>query len=39
MRYLIEVLGVDENIAEEDACKMEHILSEETFNKMKENLK
>ena len=39
MRYLIEVLGVEESIAEEDACKMEHILSEETFNKMKENLK
>ena len=38
MRYLIEVLGVSEENAEEDACKMEHILSEETFNKMKENL-
>ena len=35
MRYLIEVLNVSEENAEEDACKMEHILSEETFNKMK----
>ena len=39
MRYLVEILGIDPEIAEEDACKMEHILSEETFNKMKENLK
>ena len=39
MRYLVEILGIDPLIAEEDACKMEHILSDETFNKMKENLK
>ena len=39
MRYLVEILGIDPEIAESDACKMEHILSEETFNKMKENLK
>lgn len=31
-------LGVDENIAEEDACKLEHILSEETFLKIKEKV-
>lgn len=36
MRYLIDVLNITPDIAEEDACKMEHILSEETFNKMKE---
>ncbi|MGL4800212.1 MAG: metal-dependent transcriptional regulator [Cellulosilyticaceae bacterium] len=28
-------LGVDESTAKEDACRMEHILSEETFNKLK----
>lgn len=39
MRYLIEVLGVSDDIAECDACKMEHIVSEETLNKMKEQLK
>ena len=39
MRYLIEVLNVSEENAEEDACKMEHILSEETFNKMKNAIK
>ena len=36
MRYLIEILNVSSENAEEDACKMEHILSEETFNKIKE---
>ena len=35
MRYLIDILNVSEEVAEEDACKMEHILHEETFNKMK----
>ncbi|MGN1343722.1 MAG: metal-dependent transcriptional regulator [Traorella sp.] len=34
-RYLHEILGVDETVAEEDACKMEHVVSDETFNKMK----
>lgn len=30
--------GVDRKIAEEDACKIEHIISEETFLKIKEKL-
>jgi DtxR family Mn-dependent transcriptional regulator len=34
--FLRDVIGVDEETAEKDACKMEHILSEETLNKMKE---
>jgi len=29
-------LGVDENVAKEDACMVEHDLSEETFSKIKE---
>ncbi len=29
-------LGVDEEIAYEDSCKMEHSLSEQTFTKIKE---
>ena len=29
-------LGVDENIAKEDACMVEHDLSEETFSRIKE---
>lgn len=28
----LKILGVDENIAREDACKIEHDLSEESFN-------
>jgi DtxR family Mn-dependent transcriptional regulator len=34
--FLRDVVGVDEKIAERDACKMEHILSEETLDKMKD---
>jgi DtxR family Mn-dependent transcriptional regulator len=33
--FLITVVGVDPVIAEQDACKMEHILSPETIKKMK----
>lgn len=29
-RFLIEILGIDEDIAEQDACKMEHVISEST---------
>lgn len=33
--YLISI-GVDEKIAAEDACRMEHVISEETFYHIKE---
>jgi DtxR family Mn-dependent transcriptional regulator len=33
--FLHDVLGVSLDIAEQDACKMEHVLSEETLKKMK----
>jgi DtxR family Mn-dependent transcriptional regulator len=33
--FLHNVLGVSLDIAEQDACKMEHVLSEETLKKMK----
>jgi DtxR family Mn-dependent transcriptional regulator len=33
--FLHDVVGVDGETAEKDACKMEHILSEETLQKMK----
>ncbi|MBE6627326.1 MAG: metal-dependent transcriptional regulator [Ruminococcaceae bacterium] len=36
--FLID-LGVSPEIAAEDACKMEHIISDEVFNRMKERLK
>lgn len=31
-------LGIDEKTASEDACRMEHVISETTFNAMKEFL-
>ena len=34
-RYLSEVLGVSMQTAENDACRLEHILSDETFAKIK----
>ena len=34
-RFFIEVLGVSEETAEQDACKIEHIISEESFQKLK----
>ncbi len=36
---LLVSFGVNQNTAEEDACKIEHIISEETFTKIKEYLK
>jgi DtxR family Mn-dependent transcriptional regulator len=33
--FLRDTLGVNPETAEDDACKMEHILSEETLKKMK----
>ncbi len=32
-------LGVDENIAAEDACKIEHVLSKESFEAIKKHTK
>ena len=34
----LEQLGVDPAIADDDACKMEHIISDETFERMKDYL-
>ena len=34
----LEQLGVDAVTAEDDACKMEHIISDQTFEKMKDQL-
>ena len=33
--FLRDVLGVSPAVAEQDACKLEHILSEESLEKMK----
>ncbi|NLY71335.1 MAG: metal-dependent transcriptional regulator [Clostridiales bacterium] len=34
--YLIRALGVDRDIATEDACKIEHVISEDSFQKIKD---
>ncbi len=38
-KYLTEVLGVTESVALEDACRMEHVLSEEAYQKMLASIK
>lgn len=38
-RFLVEVLHVEPKTAETDACRMEHIISEETFKRFKAFLK
>lgn len=35
---LFMAVGVNEEIAKEDACKVEHHISQETFEKLKENI-
>lgn len=37
-RFINEILGVDEEIAEKDACRIEHIISPETFAGIKKML-
>ncbi len=39
LSLLLEVIGVPKKIAEEDACKIEHDISEETFNCIKKAVK
>lgn len=33
-RFFIEILGIEESVAEEDACHMEHCVSDETMEKL-----
>ncbi len=37
-KYLLSI-GVSEQTAAEDACRIEHVISEETFQRMKEHIK
>ncbi len=37
--FLINVLNVDKNVADKDACGIEHVVSEETCDKMNSYLK
>ncbi|MCQ2358436.1 MAG: metal-dependent transcriptional regulator [Phascolarctobacterium sp.] len=38
-RFINEVLGVDSEIAEKDACRIEHVISPETFAGIKKLVK
>ena len=33
------MIGVDEETATQDACRIEHVISEQSFNKIKEHIK
>ena len=33
-QFLVDVLRVDANVADEDACRIEHAISSNTFNKL-----
>ena len=35
LTFCLEKLGVDPDIAEQDACKVEHVISQETFDAIK----
>jgi Mn-dependent DtxR family transcriptional regulator len=37
-RFLADFLGVDHRTAEEDACRIEHVISESSFQKIVEQL-
>ncbi len=37
-RFFEDVLGVSKNVSAIDACKVEHVISKETFNALKEFL-
>lgn len=39
LTYFLISIGVDEKLAEQDACKIEHIISEESFSKLRAFLK
>ena len=36
--FFVNVLGIDKNIAEDDACKIEHVISKNTMDKLEKFL-
>ncbi len=34
-KFLEEIIGVDKETAEEDACRIEHVISEESYSKLR----
>ncbi len=39
LNHFLVQIGVSEEVAEQDACRIEHVISEETFGKLKNFLK
>ncbi len=37
--FLMEALGLDKEVAEKDACRIEHVISQETYEKIMEYVK
>ena len=37
--FFVELLGVDKDVADRDACRIEHVISEESFDKIKNYVK
>lgn len=37
--FFEEILGVDKTLAEETACKIEHVIGDEVFKKLEEHIK
>ncbi|MDD4797794.1 MAG: metal-dependent transcriptional regulator [Eubacteriales bacterium] len=37
-RYLTLLLGVEQTVADQDACRIEHVISQQTFARMKEQV-
>ena len=35
-RFFVELLSVEKDVADRDACRIEHVISEESFEKIKE---
>lgn len=35
-KYLVDTLGVSEQVAAQDACRIEHVISETSFSKIRE---
>ncbi|MDO5562283.1 MAG: metal-dependent transcriptional regulator [Synergistaceae bacterium] len=38
-KFFVEVLKVDEDVADRDACRIEHVISEESFERIREYIK
>lgn len=38
-KFFVDILGVDKPSADMDACRIEHVISETSFNKIKEFIK